>query len=75
MEQSGNGRVGTQAGAVSVGSVTGHVPDIRPDRPDVRDMPDVGGKTGTQISSTVVQRQFQKTFTICSITSILGRRI
>jgi hypothetical protein len=63
MDLSGNGRVGTlQAGAVSVGSVSGNGAD--------RPIPYVGGTTGTQISWGAAS--IPSTFTICSITRYSG---
>jgi hypothetical protein len=60
MEPSGNGRVVTrQAGAVSVRSVTGHVLSLM-----------LEGRQEPRFR--VVQRQFQKTFTICSILGYSG---
>ena len=60
MEPSGNGRVGTwQAGAVSVGSVTGHGLSLMLE--------------GRQVPRfRVVQRQLKKTFTIFSIAKYSG---
>ena len=63
MDPSGNGRVGTlQAGAVSVGSVTGNGATWP--------VPYVGGTTGTQISWGAAS--IPSTFTICSITRYSG---
>jgi hypothetical protein len=63
MDLSGNGRAGTlQAGAVSVGSVTGNGAD--------RPVPYAGGTTGTQISWGAAS--IPSTFTICSITRYSG---
>jgi hypothetical protein len=63
MDLSGNGRAGTlQAGAVSVGNVTGNGAD--------RPVPYVGGTTGTQISWGAAS--IPSTFTICSITRYSG---
>jgi hypothetical protein len=63
MDLSGNGRVGTlQAGAVSVGSVTGNGATWP--------VPYVGGTTGTQISWGAAS--IPSTFTICSITRYSG---
>ncbi len=63
MDPSGNGRVGTlQAGAVSVGSVTGNGATWP--------VPYVGGTTGTQISWGTAS--IPSTFTICSITRYSG---
>jgi hypothetical protein len=63
MDLSGNGHVGTlQAGAVSVGSVTGNGATWP--------VPYVGGTTGTQISW--VAASIPSTFTICSITRYSG---
>jgi hypothetical protein len=63
MDLSGNGRVGTlQAGAVSVGSVTGNGAGWT--------LPYVGGTTGTQISWGAAS--IPSTFTICSITRYSG---
>jgi hypothetical protein len=63
MDPSGNGRVGTlQAGAVSIGSVTGNGATWP--------VPYVGGTTGTQISWGAAS--IPSTFTICSITRYSG---
>jgi hypothetical protein len=63
MDPSGNGRVGTlQAGAVSVGSVTGNGA--------IWPVPYVGGTTETQISWG--EASIPSTFTICSITRYSG---
>jgi hypothetical protein len=65
MDLSGNGRVGTlQAGAVSVGSVTGNGATWP--------VPYVGGTTGTQISWGAAS--IPSTFTICSITRYSGNQ-
>ncbi len=63
MDLSGNGRVGTlQAGAVSVGSVSGNGANWS--------VPYVGGTTGTEISWGAAS--IPSTFTICSIARYSG---